>query len=227
MQPTGNAIAKSCTKCGETKPLGEFFRHTASKDGYRPDCKMCKSAKNKANYAANRDRELAYRDAYNKKHRERLRAQKKAHYDNNRKRILDAQRAYREENPERYRDTRDAWREANSERLKAYRAERWATNPDYRSRAYAAATRRQRLLDGALSEPYLRDAIFERDAWKCGVCGEDIDPQLRFPDSGSPSIDHIVPVSHGGDDTPANVQAAHLGCNSGRGNRPLPTRPSP
>lgn len=226
MQPTECAV-KACSKCGESKPLTEFFRHAKSKDGHRPDCKLCKSAKNRSNYVANRDRELAYRETYNKKNRERMLAQKKANYENNRERILSSQKAYREENPGHFRAVRDSWYAANKDHLKAYRAERWATDPEYRARANAAATRRQRLLDGAASEPYVRESIFDRDAWLCGICGGAVDPQLRFPDPESASIDHIVPVSLGGDDTPANVQAAHLGCNSGRGNRPLPSHTSP
>lgn len=36
--------AKSCTKCGDTKPLEEFSRETRSKDGRRSHCKLCDNA---------------------------------------------------------------------------------------------------------------------------------------------------------------------------------------
>lgn len=36
---------------------------------------------------------------------------------------------------------------------------------------------------------------------------------LKCPDPGSPSIDHILPISKGGNDTIANVQLAHFECN--------------
>ena len=32
---------KVCTKCGIEKPLDQFYRHKASADGRRPDCKRC------------------------------------------------------------------------------------------------------------------------------------------------------------------------------------------
>ena len=32
---------KVCTKCGRTKPLGEFPRQAASRDGHKPRCKEC------------------------------------------------------------------------------------------------------------------------------------------------------------------------------------------
>lgn len=38
---------KVCTKCGERKQLSEFHKNTHSKDGYRPDCAICKSKHNR------------------------------------------------------------------------------------------------------------------------------------------------------------------------------------
>ena len=34
---------KRCTHCGKVKPLSEFHRNKRSRDGYRPDCKQCRS----------------------------------------------------------------------------------------------------------------------------------------------------------------------------------------
>ena len=50
---------KTCTKCGETKPLSEFSADDAYKDGYQSHCKDCKRAYARERYAKNRDRELA------------------------------------------------------------------------------------------------------------------------------------------------------------------------
>ena len=32
---------KTCTRCGDTKPLTEFYRATAKKDGHETRCKVC------------------------------------------------------------------------------------------------------------------------------------------------------------------------------------------
>lgn len=61
--------------------------------------------------------------------------------------------------------------------------------------------------------------IFERDHWKCGICGKRIGKSFKAPHPRSKSIDHIVPLSEGGDDTAANKRAAHLLCNTTRCNR--------
>lgn len=58
-----------------------------------------------------------------------------------------------------------------------------------------------------------REAIFERDGWTCGICREQIDSRLRFPDVLAATIDHIRPLSAGGSDHASNVQASHFLCN--------------
>jgi 5-methylcytosine-specific restriction endonuclease McrA len=54
---------------------------------------------------------------------------------------------------------------------------------------------------------------------KCGICGEPIDMELRFPDGRSASLDHIVPLSLGGTDAVENLQLAHFGCNASKHGR--------
>lgn len=68
----------------------------------------------------------------------------------------------------------------------------------------------------------------------CELCGGELvyDERARHP--RSPSVDHIVPVSQGGDPLPPleGLRLTHLGCNARRGNRTrrtaantAPTRP--
>jgi 5-methylcytosine-specific restriction endonuclease McrA len=54
----------------------------------------------------------------------------------------------------------------------------------------------------------------------CGICGGEIDKKLKAPHPGSWSLDHKLPKSLGGSDHVSNLQAAHLGCNRTKGNRP-------
>lgn len=70
------------------------------------------------------------------------------------------------------------------------------------------------------TEPYRTVDIYERDGWVCQLCGRKVNRQLRWPHARSVSIDHIIPLSKGGPDVPANVQCAHLGCNASKRDRP-------
>jgi len=35
---------KRCKRCGETKPLDDFYKHSGCRDGVRPECKACNLA---------------------------------------------------------------------------------------------------------------------------------------------------------------------------------------
>ncbi len=48
----------------------------------------------------------------------------------------------------------------------------------------------------------------------CAICGRPVDFDRRFPDPYSPTVDHIIPISKGGDPASLeNLQLAHLQCN--------------
>lgn len=70
-----------------------------------------------------------------------------------------------------------------------------------------------------------RLAVLDRDGWRCALCGFPIPGDENF-DWGSGadltlrgSMDHVRPRIAGGEDTWRNVQAAHHGCNSAKGDR--------
>lgn len=76
--------------------------------------------------------------------------------------------------------------------------------------------RRARLLAATVEafDPY---EVFDRDGWICQICGGEIDPAARRPDQLCVSLDHIIPLSRGGEHSRANTQAAHLICNVKKG----------
>lgn len=86
-----------------------------------------------------------------------------------------------------------------------------------RNRAKCRRRRVQRA--GRPVERYAAADVFERDGWVCRLCDQPIEREAKWPAAKSPSIDHIVPVSLGGADVVANVQAAHFGCNIAKSNR--------
>ena len=84
-----------------------------------------------------------------------------------------------------------------------------------RKAAYQARRARKRGVD---AERVVAVDVFDRDGWLCGICGGEVDSGLEWPDSGSASLDHIIPLSKGGTHTYANTQLAHLFCNVSKGN---------
>jgi predicted nucleic acid-binding Zn ribbon protein len=57
-------------------------------------------------------------------------------------------------------------------------------------------------------------SIFERDGWRCRQCGRKTPKRLRGSRvSNAPELDHIIPVSAGGDHAPYNLQCLCRACN--------------
>lgn len=103
--------------------------------------------------------------------------------------------------------------------LQRFRRLRATQSDEKRDKNRARNQRRRAVVYGADAEKFLPSEIYDRDGWTCQLCLFGIDRALRFPDPWSPTIDHTTPLSLGGPHTRANVRAAHLHCNSARGNR--------
>lgn len=78
------------------------------------------------------------------------------------------------------------------------------------------AARRARLAGATVIEPFDRTEVFERDGWLCYLCEQPTDQDATPFDRAYPTVDHVVPLSRGGQHTLANVRTACLGCNSAK-----------
>lgn len=82
-----------------------------------------------------------------------------------------------------------------------------------------ALQRKLRARTGQDGKPgYLRALVCKRDGWRCGICERKVNPALRWPNPKAASLDHIIPVSEGGSNDPANLRLTHLVCNLQRRN---------
>ena len=192
---------KTCSKCGVPKPVAQFWKDSSMRDGLRAKCKVC---------------------LYE------IKVQWRADHPEQEK---DAGRKRYAANANNERARKAAWRAANPEKVKAAVAKCIAKAPgkhrvntikwrlDNPEKARAQVQRRRAAIESVLVERFIDLEIFERDGWICGLCGEAIDRTLRFPDPGSVSLDHILPITKGGHHTRINTQASHFGCNAAKGNR--------
>ena len=64
-------------------------------------------------------------------------------------------------------------------------------------------------------------AVFIRDGWKCQLCGCNTNRKMRGTSHDrAPELDHIIPLSRGGDHSYINTQCSCRECNIAKGNRP-------
>ena len=103
-------------------------------------------------------------------------------------------------------------RERNRASVRRYaRTDKGRTLINQRNAARAAARR----ADGRIPTGW-RKARLSAQRNRCCYCGEPFTADRR------PTIEHLLPVSQGGDNSIGNLALACKNCNSGRGNRAIP-----
>ena len=77
--------------------------------------------------------------------------------------------------------------------------------------------RREQQLRQQYGGPVSYDALYRRDCGICQICGMAVHPDKFCDDSWGGTIDHIVPLSIGGEHSMSNCQLSHRICNSLKG----------
>lgn len=65
--------------------------------------------------------------------------------------------------------------------------------------------------------PFNIRQLFAESNWICGICNQPVDPETKDSRLRA-SLDHIIPMSHGGPHSRENCQLAHVSCNSIKSN---------
>lgn len=204
---SGTVDEKTCTKCGETKPLDEFHRDRRNKDGKVGQCKPCACARSRAWAASNKGRKRAADKRYREAHRDDAIRRSRDWYQDNKAEALARQRIYRMQRPEQDRAAKRAYYLSHRDEI-LQRTREWATvNSDAaQANAWASRYRSRARRVGAtvVVERFLKADVIERYGDHCAYCETGPFEQL----------DHYVPVSKGGPHTLENVRPSCVSCNA-------------
>ena len=201
---------KYCKHCDDEIPLDRFGKNARAKDGLTQYCKEY--------------------------YRERTAAYKIIHPD----KVAAKDRKYQAENAEYYSQKSREWRQAHPEYQKEYRARTFVPaapreKPDpeemrrrsnenkkqWRKKNHDAEKernharnleRRARVGGASIVQRVQREEVIARDQSICYLCG-------RFAERDDIHIDHIVPISRGGNGTLENLAVTHSHCNEVKGTR--------
>lgn len=215
--PEGVTV-KRCSKCGEEFPATPdyFSRHGK---GLRPECKACRKAQAAAYYLANRDavaeRNKHWREDNPDKDRQAARRRHEANPDYNRER----QRQWRQENPEKYAAIIKRWRDRHREHYREYDREYRGENREkireqqakaraenrQRFRAYNTNRRAMQLAAGGTYSASDIERLYAEQDGLCRWCSE--------PLTDGYEIDHVIPLSRGGSNSPENLAVTCSSCN--------------
>jgi hypothetical protein len=86
-------------------------------------------------------------------------------------------------------------------------------------------SRRDARKQATKTDPVSYKVILERDGYFCYICEQDINPALKYPDPGSLTFDHEIPLiprpsELQGTHTTENIHPSHLVCNFRKKNKP-------
>lgn len=136
--------------------------------------------------------------------------------------------AYQRENPETEKNCKwcGAAYSTRSREKSEYCSRRCSKAAYNAAKKFSRSSQRERLLKCTeIDKKVTLPVLIKRDRNTCALCGEPCDLyDYDITENGVvvageryPSIDHIVPISRGGDHVWTNVQLAHRGCNRKKG----------
>jgi len=180
---------KKCKTCENEKPVSEFYPHKQTRDKLDTMCKPCKKAAATQWTRKNPDKNRQKTKAYNERHPDRRKETNKKYYQANKDVWNSRVRASREKKPEKYAEL---------------------------GRIHANRRRARKFENG--TEPYTEQMVMELYGTDCHICNEPIDLEAarRVGVEGweqGLQLDHVVPLSKGGDDRIENLIPAHGLCN--------------
>jgi hypothetical protein len=114
---------KKCSKCGEEKPLSEFFKDKHSSTGFTCQCKQCQKERSNKN----KDKITEYHKEWYLKNKDILSKKAKIYYLENKEQF----KQYAEENKEKISQRMKQWNLDNIETVKEKRKEYYKENKKY------------------------------------------------------------------------------------------------
>lgn len=227
-------ISKICARCGEEKPSSSFYASKQQSDGLYPYCKPCVSDYRKEERARKGD-QIRRCDNERRKHNKGARLAIERRAAAKRRKAPGYYERCREERKARAfqayiaSDTTRRCEICSVSYCNVYGNLSWMTVcSDECARVKALRKRirnekvrrhRKRGVQCEVVDPF---KVFDRDGWKCQLCGVLTPKSLRgsYHDR-APELDHILPLAAGGAHTYANTQCSCRKCNRKKWMTPL------
>lgn len=209
---------KRCACCEEEKLFDAFGVNRQRKDGHHSYCKDCSSEKRIAWNNQNRETKRGYGRRFYVANAETIYAKqaarlKMARLENPaavRAKAREIKRLARLKDVDKAREYDRRHRAKFAESARAT-VRRWMKANRHIKNAHEMVRRARKR--GAFVEMVDPLVVFTRDNGACGICKRAVEPEDKW------HIDHVLPLSKGGEHSYANTQLAHAVCNIAKGSK--------
>lgn len=219
---------KQCSKCGFPFPATTdfFYANSSAKSGISATCKECTKARAKSYTQAHSEHVREYQSHYRKTHAEEMRDWKQQHYQDNKERISKQHKAYSATHKEGQRERMERYMATHQEEYLAYHQQYYEENKEQileqmrrqnntergrlLHRAWGGKRRaRKKAVGGSYTAQDIQSQ-HNRQKGKCYWCHKKLEKY---------HIDHVIPLSRGGSNTPDNLVIACPTCNLKKGTK--------
>ena len=204
-----SSLMKICTKCNIEKPLDDFYRKSNDADNYISQCKDCIIIRQKQYYKNHTKERLLFQSKYWDAHAEEKAIYQKQYYWTHREEGLIYRKKYYQDHKKESAQYREDHKKEIAERDKRYRHTVAGRNAHNKK-----SHKRRALMAGASIEDVNPVEILERDGYRCQICGVKTSLDYDRYHSNRSEIDHITPLSKGGEHSPQNTQCLCRHCNA-------------
>lgn len=190
---------KKCTKCGIEKPLVCFRKQKGRKDGFGSECLVCHREDVRKYNAAHPEKARESHKKWVERNLEKDRARKKKWREEHIEHVIQNNKDWYVANAKRVFDNVKRWQKENPDRTTIYRARRRAN---------------KRGAGGKITIQEWKD-LCNKYGNKCLCCGR-TDVKL--------TLDHVIPLKMGGENTIGNSQPLCRSCNSKKSTKTIDYR---
>lgn len=211
---------KTCTKCHKSLPeTKEFFHADKRRGGFRPRCISCvrdyeaKTTEHRKEVARqyrekNKDVIKARKAEYNRQNKEGSLRRFIRWLQNNREHYLEHQRKYAASRKKKKREYDKRYREKNRDKIVSRQNSWKQENIEHARMKGRAATARHNALkrnaEGHYTEKDIK-RIYKQQGGRCFYCKVVVGIKYH--------VDHVIPLSRGGSNSPENIVIACPACN--------------
>lgn len=190
---------KVCTKCGEILVANEtnFRKIKSGKYGLRAECRNCEKEYNNE-YMQNNDEKYKQikknsNKKYYKKNKEEILKKQKNHREECIEEMKEKEKQYREKHKEKIAECKKQYYKKHKEEISDYHRQWRRNNPHIKFNNHNKRRQREKNQGNGISKDQWLEMMdfFE---WKCAYSGEYIGGDSEFR-----TIDHIIPLSKGGE----------------------------